>query len=92
MIALLLIISVLYFATIAQLIYGFKRVKIYDEIGLKPKTKFTIIVPFRDEEKHLPLLLESFFKLNYPTELFEVILVDDDSKQKFQVSSFEFRA
>ena len=91
MIVFLLIIFALYFATITHLIYGFSSVKIYDEIGLKPKTKFTIIVPFRDEEKHLPLLLESFSTLNYPLELFEVLLVDDDSKEKFQVSSFEFR-
>lgn len=91
MITWLFIIFALYFATIAILIFGFTKVKIYDEKGLKPKTKFTIIVPFRDEEKYLPLLLESFSKLNYPCELFEVLLVDDDSKQKFQVANFEFR-
>ena len=91
MIAFLLIVFALYFATIAILIFGFTKVKIYDEIGLKPKTKFTIIIPFRDEDENLPLLLKSFSKLNYPCELFEVLLVDDDSKQKFQVPSFEFR-
>jgi hypothetical protein len=28
--------------------------------GLTPKTKFSIIIPFRDENENLPLLLDSF--------------------------------
>jgi hypothetical protein len=29
--------------------------------------------------------------LNYPIDLFEVILVDDDSKEKFKVQSLKFK-
>ncbi|MDI9309018.1 MAG: glycosyltransferase [Limnohabitans sp.] len=42
-------------------------------------TTFTIIIPFRNETENLPKLLASIEKLEYPTNLFEVILVDDDS-------------
>ena len=81
-----------YILSIGALIYGFTKVKNYESIGLKPKTAFTIIVPFRDEEDNLPVLLESLSQLNYPNHLFEVILVDDDSQNKFQLANFSFQA
>ncbi|AOZ99494.1 glycosyltransferase family 2 protein [Flavobacterium commune] len=83
-----IVILSIYFAAILLLIYGFTKVKNYDTIGLKPKTSFTIIVPFRNEADNLPILLESISKLNYPMDLFEVILVDDDSDFKFQILDF----
>ncbi|WP_413999957.1 glycosyltransferase family 2 protein [Flavobacterium sp. W1B] len=90
MIYVLYILIFSYCLAIVFLIYGFTRIKSYEPIGLKPKTKFTIIVPFRNEAENLPLLLVSFSKLNYPKELFEVILVDDDSEEQFSVFSFQF--
>ncbi|MEN9910233.1 MAG: hypothetical protein RLZZ540_3392 [Bacteroidota bacterium] len=90
MLFLLFILSI-YFATILVLIYGFTKVKNYDAIGLKPKTTFTIVVPFRNEAENLPLLLESISKMNYPTDLFEVILVDDDSDCRFQILDSRFQ-
>jgi cellulose synthase/poly-beta-1,6-N-acetylglucosamine synthase-like glycosyltransferase len=90
MILVLFSILGIYVITIALLIYGFNKIKNYQKEDLKPKTSFTIIVPFRDEEENLPNLLESFSKLNYPNDLFEVILVDDNSKEKFQFSHFAF--
>lgn len=77
-----------YIISIGTLIYGFTKIKNYDAIGLKPKTSFTIVVPFRNEAENLPALLESISKMNYPTDLFEVILVDDESDFKFQISDF----
>jgi len=50
-----------------------------------PKTSFTIVVPFRNEKENLPNLLHSISLLNYPKELVEVILVDDDSEEVFSV-------
>jgi cellulose synthase/poly-beta-1,6-N-acetylglucosamine synthase-like glycosyltransferase len=47
------------------------------------RTRFTIIVPFRNEAANLPLLLDSISKLHYPKERFEVILVDDESEEVF---------
>ena len=86
MIYILFIIIILYFLAIIALIYGFSKVNSYDCLGLKPKTKFSIIVPFRNEAKNLPILLDSFAKLNYPNELFEVFLVDDDSEERVQIT------
>jgi glycosyltransferase involved in cell wall biosynthesis len=81
-------ILLIYAVSIAALIYGFSKVNSFEYIGSAPKTKFTIIVPFRDEAENLPQLLNSFSKLNYPNDLFEVILVDDCSKDRFQISDF----
>jgi cellulose synthase/poly-beta-1,6-N-acetylglucosamine synthase-like glycosyltransferase len=90
MILVLFVILPIYFISISLLIFGFGRIKKYKEKGLLPKTSFTIVVPFRNEEENLPNLLNSFSKLNYPKDLFEVILVDDSSIEKFQVSGFRF--
>jgi glycosyltransferase involved in cell wall biosynthesis len=75
----LYLIAAIYLVFITQLIYGFNKVKIFERTEVNPKTTFSIIVPFRNEAKNLPKLLKSISKLNYPKELFEIILVDDFS-------------
>lgn len=73
-------ILALYAVFILQLAAGFGKVKDFIRTEAVPKTAFSIIVPFRNEAKNLPKLLESIARLNYPRELFELILVDDFSK------------
>lgn len=80
----------IYIISISLLIYGFLKVKKYQKKNLVPKTSFTIIVPFRDEKENLPILLESFSALDYPKDLFKVILVDDNSSEKFHIPHFTF--
>ncbi len=41
--------------------------------------KISLIIPFKNEEKVLPHLLESILSVDYATENFEIILVDDNS-------------
>ncbi|KAF2516014.1 glycosyltransferase family 2 protein [Flavobacterium foetidum] len=87
----LFFILAIYISYISLLVYGFFRIRMYRKKNLEPKTSFTIIVPFRNEKENLPNLLNSFSKLNYPKDLYEVILVDDSSSEKFQVSGFKFQ-
>ncbi len=87
----LLIIIFFYCLAILVLIYGFTKVNTIEYTWLRPKTKFSIIVPFRNEAENLPVLLESLSKLNYPIEMFEVILVDDESEDKFKIPSLKFK-
>ena len=91
MIFLLYTIIFIYCLVIGSLIYGFTKATIIDYIDLKPITKFTIIVPFRNEAENLPVLLDSFSKLNYPADLFEVILVDDESEEELRLQTTDFR-
>ncbi len=83
-------ILAIYVVSIALLVYGFFKVRRYQKTDLEPKTSFTIIVPFRNEKENLPMLLESFSTLNYPKNLLKVILVDDNSDEKFHISHFTF--
>ncbi|KAF2507792.1 glycosyltransferase [Flavobacterium zhairuonense] len=91
MIFVLFAILAIYVCSISLLVYGFFRIRKHQKSDKKPQTSFTIIVPFRNEKENLPILLESFSNLNYPQNLFEVILVDDSSIEKFQVSGFRFQ-
>lgn len=84
-------ILAIYVFSIGLLIYGFFKIKKYQKTDLKPQTSFTVIVPFRNEAENLPNLLKSFSNLNYPSNLFEVILVDDNSKEKFQLSIVNYQ-
>ncbi|MFN3753112.1 glycosyltransferase family 2 protein [Flavobacterium sp.] len=73
------LILLVYVVLIVQLILGYDKVKSFKRTSIEPKTAFSIIVPFRNEEKNLPKLLESFSKLNYPYKLIEIVMVDDFS-------------
>ena len=84
------IVFLIYILFIGQLIYGFNRMKRFSKKEFTPKTSFTIVVPFRNERENLPNLLHSISLLNYPIELVEIILVDDDSEEVFSVQDLVF--
>ncbi|MCW1146628.1 glycosyltransferase [Flavobacterium sp. TH16-21] len=84
-------VFLIYLLFIGQLIYGFNRMRRFSKTEFTPKTSFTIVVPFRNEKENLPNLLHSISLLNYPKELVEVILVDDDSDDEFRIQNLEFR-
>nr|WP_091256077.1 glycosyltransferase [Flavobacterium omnivorum] len=91
MTVILFMILAIYSILIGLLIYGFTKVNTINFTGLKPKTKFSIVVPFRNEAENLPILLNSISQLDYPTELFKVILVDDESEESFKIPSLKFK-
>lgn len=86
------IIILVYGVFMVLLIYGFDQTESFQTKNEAPKISFSIIVPFRNEAKNLPLLLESFSKLNYPKQLFEVLLVDDSSTDSFLLEKYDFAA
>lgn len=49
---------------------------------IQPKTTFSICIAFRNESENLPALLKSLKALNYPKDLFEIILINDHSTDK----------
>jgi len=79
MLIIILIITILYLFLIGSLIYGFDKVPHIILEDITPKTKFSIVIPFRNEAQYLPALLESILGLNYPKSMFEIILVNDES-------------
>lgn len=86
----LFLIIFIYGFLILRLAYGIKKVPYFSSQYQSPTTTFTIVVPFRNEAKLLPELLSSFAQLNYPKDLFEVILVDDASDDNFNIDSYTY--
>ncbi|MFS4483683.1 glycosyltransferase family 2 protein [Hyunsoonleella sp. 2307UL5-6] len=72
-------IAILYLILILSFCFGFDKVKDFLLSDIKAETKFSIVIPFRNEAENLPRLLKSLSALNYPKQLFEIILVDDNS-------------
>lgn len=69
-----------YFFCMMALVYGFKKVSAFSCEETLSATRFSVIIPFRNEAENLPNLIKSIENLNYPSELFEVILVNDASE------------
>ncbi|PKQ43754.1 glycosyltransferase family 2 protein [Confluentibacter flavum] len=76
------IITLFYVLLIGSFILGFDKIKVFKLEKAVSKTTYSVIIPFRNEAKNLPVLLESISKLNYPKHLYEVIFVDDESEDE----------
>lgn len=82
MIFIIISITVIYLLLIGSFILGFDRIESFTLNDLKPQTRFSVIIPFRNEEKNLPALLGSISGLNYPKTYFEIIFIDDASEDQ----------
>ncbi len=80
MILVAVVILLFYGALIIALIIGFGNVPLFEKNVAIPKNKFSIIIAFRNEKSNLTELLNSLALLNYPKELFEILMVNDDSE------------
>ena len=61
---------------------GYCKVNLFISNSKKPNSQFSIIIPFRNEAKNIEALLDSISILDYPKDLFEIIFVNDDSKDE----------
>ena len=71
---------IVYAILIAAFIIGFDNVKLREPKFEEPTQEFSIIIPFRNEADNLNNLLQSILHLNYPSNLFEILLVNDESE------------
>ncbi|HBK82231.1 MAG TPA: glycosyl transferase [Flavobacterium sp.] len=85
---LLFCVLLIYILYIGSFIFGFHKIKTTHYLN-KPKTRFSVVVPFRNEASQLPKLLSSLRLLDYPSNLFEVIFVDDDSSDNWKIETTE---
>lgn len=76
----LLMLFGLYFICMMVLAYGFAKFPMFRSEKESPATRFSLVIPFRNEGENLPLLLESISNLKYPSALFEIIFVNDASE------------
>jgi len=78
---LLYLILLIYLIFILWIVWGlpkaFTSLRTQD---YNPKTRFSIIIPMRNEAENLPRLLQSISALSYPHHLMEFFFIDDDSQ------------
>lgn len=81
MFSLVLAISLVYVIVMLALSIGAYKIKeTKATMPSSPTQKFSILIPFRNEESHLPALLASLEALNFPKHNFEILLIDDASE------------
>ena len=68
-----------YAMLIITLTFGLLKVTEFKSEKTRPKTGFSVIIPFRNEAENLPQLVKSILALEYPKALVEFIFVDDAS-------------
>ena len=74
-----IIVSLIYTLILFWVLHGIIKLPFFFLKKENCKTSFSIIIPFRNEEKHLPTLLSTLTKINYDVTKFEVFFVDDES-------------
>jgi biofilm PGA synthesis N-glycosyltransferase PgaC len=57
---------------------------------LNPAISVSVVIACRNEEKNLPSLLNKISKQNYPTDLLEIIIVDDNSSDSTFATAEKF--
>lgn len=91
MIFIIAFISISYTVLVFTFILGFNKLKTSTYKNSPAKNTFSIIVAFRNEAENLETLLTSFSKLNYPINLFEIILINDHSDDEFELIIKKFQ-
>ena len=77
------IFGIIYSFQISIYIYGFSKLKSYriniDNIIYENKKRLSVIIPFKNEEKNLKTLIHNLSNQTLKNELYEIILVNDNS-------------
>lgn len=83
------ILFIAYFICMMAVVYGFKKVALFSSEEVNPETGFSVIIPFRNEAENLPKILKTIEELHYPSELFEIIFVNDASEDTSEAIIYE---
>lgn len=78
----IIVIGIIYAVWMIWLWYYQQKIPLFKTSTTQKVSKFSIVVPFKNEAENLPRLFNSLKNLNYPKEVFEIITVDDHSSDK----------
>lgn len=73
----------IYFILIISLLYGFLRIPTFrtsKKETINNNIKFSVLIPFRNEEMNLPIIFKNLIKQTLNKDLFEVIFINDHSE------------
>lgn len=73
------VFSLLYVLLVLYLVKGWFRIKLFSPKNEAFKTKVSVLVAARDEEKNIRGTIEAILNQKYPKGLIEIIIVDDHS-------------
>lgn len=74
------LLAVIYFALMIIYRAGWRKTEPFLAKAQQPVTRFSIVVPARNEAENIGTLLQQLTKIDYPKELFEIIVADDHSQ------------
>ena len=83
-------ICLCYIVLLLSLLYGWRNLKFNPAFVSSSETGFSIIIPFRNEQLHLPGLFDSLKHLKYPSKRFEILLINDSSEDDSEKLVQEF--
>ena len=78
-----------YFVLLITIYRSLLKIKVF-EVTKNPQTFVSVIIACRNEQEILPDLLKCIAAQNYPENLFEVIIVNDNSEDKTKEIATEF--
>jgi poly-beta-1,6-N-acetyl-D-glucosamine synthase len=73
-------IGIVYAILISVFTFGWLKLKETGNISAGEKIAVSVIIPFRNEEENLPVILDCLLRQDYPVDYLEIILVDDHSE------------
>jgi glycosyltransferase involved in cell wall biosynthesis len=79
------LIVFLYILTLGMFFFANRSIRSVKASDLENKIRFSIVVPFRNEAGNLDALLDSLRRLKYPSHMFEVVFVNDDSSDESEI-------
>mgnify|MGYP000849672321 FL=1 len=83
MLLLLLTITLflLYSGLLLRFWYFWKKLSVFTPVE-SASTRLTVIIPARNEEKNIGILLQALKQQSYPASLIEIIVIDDHSTDR----------
>ncbi|SFG64323.1 glycosyltransferase family 2 protein [Pedobacter insulae] len=72
-------LTLVYVIVVITFIRGWHRIALYKNIKTTAKTRVSILVAARNEEAHIGKTITDLLAQNYPTELVEIIIINDHS-------------
>ena len=71
--------GILYATMMLAFTFKWLSLPVFKSKGKTPETTITVIIPARNEEEHIAKCLQNVLVQNYPHNLIEIIIVDDNS-------------
>ncbi|MBP6455674.1 MAG: glycosyltransferase [Chitinophagaceae bacterium] len=87
---LMAILLFFYAISMISLRFLWKKIPHFETTQNDFKTKICVVIPARNEEKNIGILLKEIISQNYPKQLLQIIVMDDDSTDETKkiVSTF----